>query len=298
MLDFRIATFLTLCETRSYTQTAKMLNITQPSVTQHIKHLQKKYHCVLFHYESKTLRLTQEGEYLRANAEAMTRMSAKIVSDLQRMREAGEVLRLGFPDEIGEVVMTRIVTELMQSGSFRKIDFVTENTEKLLRMLENSDLDIILTDSRFLNERFQNAPMGEVAFAAYAAPELAAEYDQCTLRMLFQDALLLQNPGTSAREILECCLAARNAFPESFSDRITAGSHVCLQELAMAQMGILFAYASSVRDAVCQKRLKQIPVFDFSENRSLVFQYNGNNKEKQKFPEFFDAFRLAWHKII
>lgn len=298
MLDFRIATFLTLCETRSYTQTAKMLNITQPSVTQHIKHLQKKYHCVLFHYESKTLHLTQEGEYLQAHAKAMTRMSAKIISDLQRMGEADEALRLGFPGEIGEIVMTRIVTELMQTGSVRKIDFVIENTSELLKMLENSELDVVLTDARFLNKHFQNASMGEVTFAAYAAPELAAEYDQCALEMLFENALLLQNPGTSAREILECCLAEREAFPESFADKMTAGSDICLQELAMAQMGILFAYASSVREAVTENRLQQIAVSDFSEQRSLVFQYRENNREKQKFPTFFEEFKQAWNRML
>ena len=73
MLDFRIATFLQLCETKSYTKTARLLDITQPSVTQHIKYLQRRYQCKLFSYEGKTLRLTPEGEYLRRQAEAMTK---------------------------------------------------------------------------------------------------------------------------------------------------------------------------------------------------------------------------------
>lgn len=43
MIDHRIDTFLSLCETNSYTETAKELNITQPTVTQHIQYLEKYY---------------------------------------------------------------------------------------------------------------------------------------------------------------------------------------------------------------------------------------------------------------
>ncbi|MDE7120755.1 MAG: LysR family transcriptional regulator [Oscillospiraceae bacterium] len=297
MLDFRIATFLTLCETRSYTQTATMLNITQPSVTQHIKHLQKKYHCILFHYESKTLRLTQAGEYLRAHAEEMTRISAKIVSDLQRMGLDEKLLRLGCPGELGETAITKIAANMMQSG-FGKIALVIRDTPELLAMLNNSDLDLVLTDAYYQDSRFQTESVGEVPFAVYAGTELAEKYAQCRLEELFINPLLLQNPGSSARRILEDCLTRRNAFPESFADKITAGSDNCLRELASSGMGILFAYRSSMQDAVDQKKLAEIAISDFSEKRSLVFQYKKNNQEQNRFPEFFRTFQMLWNAML
>ena len=42
MLDFKMETFLTLCETMSYTRAAERLCITQPAVTQQIRHLEEK----------------------------------------------------------------------------------------------------------------------------------------------------------------------------------------------------------------------------------------------------------------
>lgn len=36
MLDYRIHTFLKVCETLNYTLAAKQLHITQPAVSQHI----------------------------------------------------------------------------------------------------------------------------------------------------------------------------------------------------------------------------------------------------------------------
>ncbi len=43
MLDFRMETFLTVCEYMNFTHAAEKLNLTQPAVSQHIKYLEKEY---------------------------------------------------------------------------------------------------------------------------------------------------------------------------------------------------------------------------------------------------------------
>ena len=53
MLDYRIYTFLTLCEKMNYTKTAEVLHITQPAVTQHIRWLEDQYRCRLFSYQER-----------------------------------------------------------------------------------------------------------------------------------------------------------------------------------------------------------------------------------------------------
>ena len=72
MLDLKLDTFLTLCETRNYTKTANNLNITQPAVTQHIKYLEKYYNTKLFYFdENRRLHLTEHGKVLRSYAQTM-----------------------------------------------------------------------------------------------------------------------------------------------------------------------------------------------------------------------------------
>ncbi|MEG0020290.1 MAG: LysR family transcriptional regulator, partial [Oscillospiraceae bacterium] len=53
MIDVRIQTFLALCEDKSYTKTAQRLFITQPTVTQHIQYLEKRFCKKLFCYRGK-----------------------------------------------------------------------------------------------------------------------------------------------------------------------------------------------------------------------------------------------------
>ena len=55
MLDFRIDTFLTVCEYMNFTKAAQILCITQPAVSQHIKYLEKAYDTKFFEYEGKKI---------------------------------------------------------------------------------------------------------------------------------------------------------------------------------------------------------------------------------------------------
>ena len=48
MLDWRVDTFLDVCETLNYTHTARRLSITQPAVSQHISWLEKQLGVTLF----------------------------------------------------------------------------------------------------------------------------------------------------------------------------------------------------------------------------------------------------------
>ena len=65
MLDFRINTFLTVCQTMNFTKAAEELHITQPTVSQHIHYLEDYYETSLFTYQNRQLALTWAGKTLQ-----------------------------------------------------------------------------------------------------------------------------------------------------------------------------------------------------------------------------------------
>lgn len=64
MVDTKLLTFVKLYETKSFTKTAEQLYITQPSVTNHIKSLEKNHNIKLFVSNDKNLELTEQGKIL------------------------------------------------------------------------------------------------------------------------------------------------------------------------------------------------------------------------------------------
>ncbi len=287
MLDFRIATFLQLCETRSYTKTAKILDITQPSVTQHIKYLQKKYNCKLFSYEGKTLHLTPEGEYLRRQAETMTKMSAKVIADLQRMSEKQAELRFGFPREFGEKAAAGIVTRLMASQSVHVV-LETGSTDELLRRLENGQLDAVLCDKFCALPQLSSAPAVKIRFGCYAAKAYAASNPP--LKRLLAKTLLLQEDGAGDRAVLDHLLHKKGISFNDFDTVTCSNSAAVLQNMAAADLGVLFGYAPAIE----QQGLASVYYADLTEDRPLLFQFRKDGMETEECRAFFEAFRAAW----
>ncbi len=293
MLDFRIATFLKLCETKSYTNTAKMLHITQPSVTQHIKYLQNKYRCMLFTYEGKTLRLTPEGEYLRRQAVAMTKTSSKVLEDLHRMTEKRRPLRFGCTKAYGETMVPQVLGQMMVKDEDLEVSFCIENSRTLLEMLESGKVDFILVDKSFAKAEFNSVDVTKDNFYAWASPELVDKLGNVTLKRLFREKLIVREEGSGTRTVLERLLDQRSCEIEDFYAHMVCNAPSTIKELVAAGIGVTFGYASCT-ECEC---MKKINVTDMEETRELSFFYLKSNLYPEGFKRFFDRFNDTWNAM-
>ncbi len=289
MLDFRIATFLKLCETKSYTKTAKLLGITQPSVTQHVKYLQNKYNCKLFVYENKMLRLTPEGEFFRRQAELMVKMSEKIYSDLQRMGE-NEKIRFGFPSELGEQKAVDIIAELSKKDESVAVSMTSGNTAEMLRMLASGQLDFVIADKLYADAQYNSQSFAKVHFGGYSGS--AHAQDSLTAKKIVEEQLLLREEGASDRSVLENMLHKRDLPFSSFSRVLTSNVPLSLQALAAADKGVFFTYES----AVSAEGLEPLHgMTDLSEERTLVILTMKKDNLPENVTAFIEQFRELWN---
>ncbi|MBO5461333.1 MAG: LysR family transcriptional regulator, partial [Ruminococcus sp.] len=131
MLDFRMETFLTVCQCMNYTRASEQLNITQPAVSQHIRFLEKYYQTKLFVYEDKQMKLTEAGEMLRSAAAVMKQ--EEVLLRARMLRQDGiKDLHLGASPAVGESVMADILRRCMERYPKTKVSMEVADTQKLL----------------------------------------------------------------------------------------------------------------------------------------------------------------------
>lgn len=109
MLDNRLDTFLTLCETGNYTRTAEILNMTQPAVSQHINFLEDYYEVILISEKGKNFSLTEEGEALQQYLKTLKANSKRIYPLLHRIKNKASTLNFGATLTIGEYTIPPIL---------------------------------------------------------------------------------------------------------------------------------------------------------------------------------------------
>ena len=169
MLDYRLQTFLTLCETMHYTRAAERLCITQPAVTQHIHFLEQHYGCRLFVYQGKTLRLTEEGERLK-------RMAASLAYNSRKMDEAVNApapvrLCVGATKSIGEYAHPTAHQPVCAPAPDDRTVARGGQYAGAAARTDQGELDFALVEGFFDKDKYGNRLLRQERFFGVCAPD-------------------------------------------------------------------------------------------------------------------------------
>ena len=138
MLDFRIHTFLSVCEHMSFTKAAHELHLTQPAVSHHMHALQELYGQELFTIVGRQIVLTDAGNRFRTFAQSLQLDVNRFIKEFSKVSEI-EVVKFGATLTIGEFTLPPIIRKLMQSNPKRKLTMHVDNTENLLAMIDSGN---------------------------------------------------------------------------------------------------------------------------------------------------------------
>ena len=148
MLDFRVYTFLAVCEYMNYTRAAEALHITQPAVSQHIRYLENMYQVKLFLAEGKKIHLSPAGERLLHAATTLKNDEVFLRKQMFEGAGKGLSLRFGTTRTIGESVISTPLARYIHSHPKDRISVVINNTDELLHKLVSGEIQFALVEDR------------------------------------------------------------------------------------------------------------------------------------------------------
>ncbi|RGF35841.1 LysR family transcriptional regulator [Ruminococcus sp. AF43-11] len=239
MIDYRVKTFLTLCNFMNYRKTAQVLNMTQPAVTQHIHFLENQYGCKLFDYDRHSLKMTREGMLLKRYCESVMYQEEKLFEKIK----SGEkrLVRFGATKTIGEYVIPEQVERFLQLPDYN-VEIEIDNTRYLLDKLKRGELDFALIEGFFDSNDFLSRVYRSENFVGVCSKNHRFANKTILPDDIFTEHLFLREKGSGTRNILEQVLSEHNRTTEHFA-RVTCINHFTLMsELIADNLGITFAY--------------------------------------------------------
>lgn len=268
MLDFRLHTFLVLCETMNYTRAAERLCITQPAVSQHIHFLEEHYGCRLFVYQGKVLRLTPQGERLCALAHSLAYNSRKIEESLGTAAPAA--LHIGATKTIGAYVIAPLVSRFVRRNPGCSLSLTVDNTETLLAALDRGGLDFAVIEGFFDKDRYGARLFRKEAFIGVCAPEHPLAGQTVPLDRLFAENLIIREPGSGTRDIFETLVHEHNYTLARFARLIEISDFSVIKALVAEGLGISFVYAPVAAQELAAGTLARIDL----EGPPLLREFN------------------------
>lgn len=263
MLDFRVKTFLMVCKYRNFTRAAEALHITQPAVSQHIRQLEEKYRVKLFDHRGKQLALTEEGEFLRGAAATMQHDAVCLQEKLSQMRRHRRRLIFGATLTVGEFVLPERVGQYMRAHLNTAIRMVVDNTQGLLRRVNEGEIDFAIVEGYFEKGEFDSLLYDHERYIAVCGAAYAFPSPPRTLEDLLGERLIIRERGSGTRDILERALEERNRTTRDFADMAEVGSIGAIKSLVAAGCGVTFLYEAAVYEELHRGILQSIPLEGF-----------------------------------
>ncbi len=257
MLDYKIYTFLKLCDELNYRKTAALLNMTQPAVTTHIKALEAEYDIKLFNYENRQLSLTPQAHIL----EKYARLAAYNEKVLRQtiIKPQKESLKIGATRTIGDYVLKDKLSDFLSKNDML-IDIYVENTETLLQQIKSGQLDIAFIEGYFAKENFDYMHYKTERLYGVCAGSHPFAGQSVDLAQLFDENFIIRELGSGTREIFERVLMEENYSISSFKSLLCSNSFQVIAKLVGANLGVSFVYESLVNayDELASFELKGI----------------------------------------
>lgn len=294
MLDFRVETFLCVCQTMNFTQAARLLNITQPAVSQHIHFLEDAYGITLFRYENKKLYLTPSGKILRKRFLAMKNDEAELAAELHSQIQGIEELSLGVTMTVGEYAVIEPLAKILKKHPELNIKLVFGNTQQLLQMLAEGRIQLALVEGYYPQEEYEHCHYSTEAYIGVCASEhIFAAGKPRYFHDLLQERLLIREPGSGTRNILERNLALYGMKVRDFIHFTEVGNMHTIIGLLERDAGISFLYKIAVTKELQQGILQEIPLADFSMKHDFDFIWEKGSIYTEKYAAFCQELREA-----
>lgn len=271
MLDFRIDTFLAVCQYMNYTRAAQELSITQPAVSQHIRWLEEQYGITLFTYANKRLSLTREGEMLRGVALTMKHDEQMLQHRLHDPGPLAHQLILGVTPTVGTSLIPEPLARYHQQYPNAPITVRVSNTENLCAALDRGELDFAIVEGYFCKSDYDSLLYRREPYLAVCSADYSFERTPRVLSDLLGETLVVREPGSGNREIIRRALSRENATVEDFRAVIQVSDMSVLKKLLLLGCGVGFLYQAAAQPQLKEGLLRSIPLEDFQESHDITF---------------------------
>lgn len=274
----------------NYTNTAKILHITQPAVSQHIKSLEKTYGVKLFCYNNKVLKLTQEGQVLYEFSIAMKTSSDRVKEKLLNITNENTFLKFGTTLTIGEYTMEPLIKKLLIKHPSIKINMQVANTENLLLKLQKGSIDFAILEGHFDKSKYGYYPFKQESFIGVCAPFHSFVNREINFNEILDENIILRENGSGTRDIFEKVLHELNFTLQSLNSFIEIANMKVIKNLVEDNFGISFLYRESVKEEIRKGTINIIEIKDFNIKREFNFVFLKGTLHEKEYKKWFHFF--------
>ena len=272
----KIYTFLVVYETRSFSKASKILQISQPAVTQKIKQLEEFVGTKLIERKKNGITLTPKGKYFLEIALNLQETIDKTTEKIRYLKEETLPFIMGASSTIGNYILPNYISYLSKLID-KDINLVVKNNSEIINLLINNKIDIAFTTDKIEhpNLEFQEWKKDKIVFFSNKKLPSTMDFDD-----LLKYEFICREDGSVLKKEISRVLTplnkdCSNFKISSFVDNSTALKFTILN--AHKQYVSIISY-NSIKTEVENNQLFITKIKDINLNRNIYIASLKNKK--------------------
>ncbi len=290
MLDFRIVSFLEVCEYMNFTKAAESLNITQPAISTHIKYLEEYYNCKLFYRNKRNLCLTDQGKILKTALTSMSNDEDRLMSLVSSKNTKKEKISLGFTRSIGEYIILDKLIALIKEKASCNFHIFYENTDEILKDLDGGKIDFAIIEGFVTAKDYFIKTYKTDRVVCIAHKDHKFKKPVRKLTDLLDERVIIREDGSGTLAILKNFLNMDNIDTNDFSNIIEINNMHAIVALLRRDCGISFLFESCVKKELEANELRIVELEDFNLTHDFSFVASKNSIFIDSYLKIAEAF--------
>ena len=153
MADRRLKIFHTVARLLNFTKAAEELHMTQPAVTFQIRQLEEQFNTRLFDRTHNKVTLTDVGKQVYSYSERILKLYEEMTRNITEMTgDVSGAVTLGASTTIAEYMLPLLIGEFKNKFPEVMINLRESNTEDIVSMVENNDIDLGIVEGSVNNK--------------------------------------------------------------------------------------------------------------------------------------------------
>lgn len=279
-------TFLTAAKTLNFTQTARMLDYAQSSITAQIKSLEEELGTPLFERLGKRIFLTEAGLQLKYYAEKMIKLDKEMRDTVAGENELKPILTIGAQESQCTYRLPVILQKFKQLYPHVELIFKPVHTSEIAKnLLQTDTLDLaFITDTRKVVSTIHTETLLEEELVLVASPtHHLHRKEKLTLEEIVKETILLTEKGCSYRTQFESKFHQEGIYPDQVIEFVSIEA---IKQCAIAGLGIALLPRMVVEKEINNESLLQLPI---SLALNQIFTEMAWHKDKH-IPSYLEVF--------
>ncbi|MDF2535571.1 MAG: LysR family transcriptional regulator [Bacillales bacterium] len=268
-----LKTFIAVVEHKNFTKAANAIHLSQPSVSLHIKHLEKYFNTTLIQrsVKQKNIYITDSGNILYERSKEVVRIIEDTKDDFLHYENIVKGrLRIGASYTIGEYLLPRFLGQFTKAYPDLELEVTIGNTHDICEKVKSFQVDIALVEgtvpsSHFIvNHFYKDTMVIAVPYNYYLINE------NFSSDVLGNQTWISRELGSGTRECLIQFLSTNNI---SANNIIVFSSNYSVKEAVRNNLGITFISSLVTEFPVVNREISIIKTpQDYTRNFSYILQ--------------------------